>query len=177
MKNDLRKLAKEKRCNLNIEQISSKVKNILFSCSEYKNAKNILCYYSFGNEICTVDYFNDKSKNWYLPKIEGDNLLVCKYEPDNLKKNQYGILEPINEPIKNLSILDLIIIPALCADKKGYRLGYGKGFYDRFLKKLNSAPVKIVLTCEDLLFDDVCPESFDEKCDIIVTDKEKYKVN
>ena len=71
----------------------------------------------------------------------------------------------------------MIIIPALAADKNGYRIGYGKGYYDRFLKTLKHNPVKVVLTYSDLLFDNIFPDEFDEKCNIIITDKEIYRIN
>ncbi|MBQ3642051.1 5-formyltetrahydrofolate cyclo-ligase [bacterium] len=177
MKNELRNIAKEKRSALNIDEISAKVKAVLFSCREYQNAKNILCYYSFGNEICTTDYFDDISKTWYLPKVCGDDLLICKYDKNKLKANKYGILEPTCKEIDDFSIIDLIIIPALCVDRTGYRIGYGKGYYDRFLKKIKCNPVKIVLISEELIFSDVCHDDYDEKCDIIVTEKAKYYVN
>jgi 5-formyltetrahydrofolate cyclo-ligase len=59
-------------------------------------------------------------------------LEVCPYRiGDNLKKSEFGVLEPLSDNV-DAKILDLVIVPALMADKMGYRLGYGGGFYDRY---------------------------------------------
>mgnify|MGYP005776240847 CR=1 FL=1 len=176
MKNKLRQYAKELRNTLSIQDLSVKIKNNLFSMPEFKSSKNILAYYSMGSEVCTYDYFDDYSKNWFLPKIDGENLLVCPYNGCKLSQNRYKILEPENQNISDESIIDMVIIPAVCADKNGYRLGYGKGYYDRFIKRLTHKPLKVILVYSKLFFDNVYPDSFDEKCDFIVTDKEIYKV-
>lgn len=174
MKKNLRKWAKEKRATLDVENLSNIIKEKLFSSGLYKNAKNILCYYSFGTEVCTLSYFDDKDKNWFLPKIDGSELLVCPY-CSTFQKNQYKIDEPILEPV-DASTIDMVIIPALAADKNGYRIGYGKGYYDRFISKLPKSVVKVVLLFSELLLEDVYPEVFDEKCDYIITDKNMLKI-
>ena len=121
MKIQLRKWAKEKRATLDVASLSSQIKQNLFSSQIYKNAKNIMCYYSFGSEISTLEYFNDSSKNWYLPKINDNDLLVCPY-CSNFVENQYKINEPDSKPV-NENVIDMIIIPALAVDKNGYRIG------------------------------------------------------
>ena len=115
MKKELRKWAKEKRATLAVDTLSSQIKENLFSSLLYKNAKNIMCYYSFGNEVNTVDFFQDSSKNWYLPKIEGDELLICPFCSD-FSFNKYNILEPNTHPVAYDKV-DMVIIPALCVDK------------------------------------------------------------
>lgn len=177
MKNNLRINAKKIRCTLNIDEKSALIKDKLFDLPEFKQAKNIFAYYSFGSEINTHDYFSDSTKNWFLPKIEGDNLLVCPYDEEKLTVNSYQIKEPLTNSIQDICMIDMLIIPALAADKHGYRIGYGKGFYDRFIANLKHSPVKVVLVCSELLFNTVYPDDFDEKCDIIITDKEIYRIN
>ncbi len=175
MKNELRKTAKEIRAKINCIESSIAVKNNLYKLQEFKNSKNILCYFSFGSEVQTTNYFSDETKNWYLPKIEGENIKVCPY-CDEFKLNKYGIKEPCNSPIADTKIIDMIIMPALCADKSGYRIGYGKGYYDRFLKTLKHKPVKVILEYEELIYNSVYPTEYDEKADYIVTDKKIYKI-
>ena len=68
-------------------------------------------------------------------------------------ENCYKIPESMSEPVSPEN-LDLIIIPALCVDKNGYRIGYGKGYYDKFLKD-NSTALRAVLVYNDLFVDDV----------------------
>lgn len=176
MKNILRQRAKETRKLISIISLSELIKQNLFDTEEYKKSKNIFCYYSFSDEVITTDFFEDMSKNWYLPKVSGEEMVACPYDKNNMKKNKYGIYEPDTKPINDLSIIDLMIIPALCADKNGYRLGYGKGYYDRFIKKLNHNPVKIVLVFSQLFTDNVFPDNYDERADIIITDKEIFRL-
>lgn len=176
MKNELRKRAKQIRKTLDTKALSLSIKENLFSLPEFKNAKNIYCYYSFSDEVITTDYFADKSKNWFVPKVEGDNLLVCPFDKNSLVKNSYGILEPTTKVISDLSIIDLIIIPALAIDKKGYRIGYGKGYYDRFLKQLPHNPTRVGLVFSDLIVENSYCNDFDEKLDIIVCNNNIFRV-
>ena len=86
----------------------------------------------------------------------------------DLKENKWGVLEPdeIHPPTKEM---DMILVPLLAVDKDFNRLGYGKGFYDRFLKKENA--VKVGLLFDDFLIDQIPVENFDEKLDILITEK------
>ena len=177
MKNNLRKIAKEKRFNLKTIEHNKKIQELFLNLSEYKIAKNILTYYSFNNEVDTLFCFKDITKNWYLPKINKDKLLVCPYNKDNLTKNKFNLIEPNNEPITDTSIIDMVVIPCIASDIYGYRLGYGKGYYDRFLPTLNKSTMKVILCYSDLLYDTVFPEKFDIPANIIVTDKEIYRIN
>ena len=111
-----------------------------------------------------------------MPKVGGDNLLICPFDKNNLVENKYGILEPNTEPINDLSIIDLIIIPALCVDKNGYRIGYGKGYYDRFLSQLNHNPIKLCLVFSDLIVENSYPNEFDIKNNIIACNKSIFRI-
>lgn len=172
MKNQLRKISIQKRKELDINFLSEKVINNLFSLDEYKNSKNILCYYPLKYEIQTQKCLEDTRKSWYLPRVNGENLEICAYEKKSLHCGNFNILEPSNKKIDDLKIIDLVIIPAVAADKNGYRIGYGKGYYDRFLPKLSSDCKKIILVYSECLYDSICPDRYDVMADIIVTDKE-----
>ena len=175
-KAEIRKFAKEYRKTLNCEELSKKIHVNLFSTKEWKEAKNIFCYFSIKNEIDTQNLLSIKEKNWYIPKISGKKLLICPYDKYKLKPNKFGILESETTPV-TADLIDTIIIPALAADKNGYRIGYGGGYYDRFLKDKKNNIIKIVLLYSDLLFDNIENDKFDQKCNLIVTDKEIYKIN
>ena len=68
-------------------------------------------------EIQTQACFNDDSKIWYLPRVDGENLEVCLYEKEKLSKGSFNIQEPSNEKISDLSFLDIVIVPCVAADK------------------------------------------------------------
>ena len=129
-KTDLRIKAKIIRKELDIKNISQKLCSKLRKEEYYINSKNVMLYYPLKNEVDLLDLLND-NKNFYFPKVFEDRLLVCPYSGE-FKQSKLKIMEPCTEPVEP-NILDLIIVPALMLDFKNYRLGYGGGFYDRFL--------------------------------------------
>ncbi len=89
-----------------------------------------------------------KDKNVLLPKINGNNTLINYLLTDNItiKKNKWNIPEPIDGIEISADKIEVIFIPLLVFDKKGNRVGYGKGFYDSLLKQCDSKTIKIGLS-------------------------------
>ena len=176
MKSQLRKLALQKRKELDVQTLSERIMNNLYSLEEYKRAKNVLTYFPLKYEVQTQACLKDDLKTWYLPRVTGDDLEVCLYDKEQLSKGNFNILEPTNEKMQDLNFINLVIIPCVAADKKGYRIGYGKGYYDRFLPNLPKSCKKVLLVYSNLLFDDVFHSDFDVCSDIVVTDKEIFRI-
>ncbi len=176
-KQELRKFAKSLRKTLNVKEISAVVTETLFQLPEYINAGNIAAYYPYDSELDITPLFEDNHKNIYLPKInKKDNMVFCPYKRnDELSINKYGIAEPLSESI-DTSLIEVMILPALMADKQGYRLGYGKGYYDKFLNKSKFKGVKIVLIADNLLKDILPNDKNDIPVDIIITEKRTIHV-
>ena len=102
-----------------------------------KKLLNIAFYYPSNFELNILKFLefnNISSQNILLPVIDKNNLMnfFSWKKNDVLFVNQYGILEPLKLKVK---IPDIILVPVLAFDKNKYRLGYGKGFYDRYLNK------------------------------------------
>lgn len=170
MKNQLRIESKSIRKNLDCEICSKKIVQNILSWSKYETAKNIMIYHPLNNEINLLSLCNDPQKSFFLPKILNNEIHPAPYEKNNgLMCGKFNIQEPCAGCIENFDILDLIFIPALCADKQGHRIGYGKGYYDRFLKKIPQKTIKAVIIYDELLKDAIPCESFDEKADFVVT--------
>jgi len=121
------------------------------------------------NEIDTgfiMSILQGKDKNIVLPKVFDDTNLVHYLLTDNtiLRKNKWNIPEPVDglevTPLK----IDVVFIPLLAFDKLGYRVGYGKGFYDKFLKECREDVIKIGLS----LFKPVEQISDTQKHDILM---------
>ncbi len=174
-KKELRILAKDIRKKLDISTISEKIIDNFVSSSEYEQSLNILAYHSFSDEVNTHALFKKNGKNWFIPRINEDDLEVCLYEP-NLSKNKFGILEPRGVDCQDPSIIDLVILPALMVDKRGHRLGYGKGFYDRFLSQNCNSINKVVFIPEELFVETIYPEAHDCAVNLIITQCNIYRI-
>ena len=135
----------------------------------YKAAKNVMFFYPTKYEIDVRGVLEDSGKQFYLPRVEGDNLLVCPYIlGDALVKSEFNIMEPVKNPVSP-ECLDLIIVPALAVDSKLYRLGYGGGFYDRFLTK-NTHAKSLVPICSKQVVENLPHDGFDCPVDFVITE-------
>lgn len=117
------------------------IKEKLFRTFAFKKAKTVMFYIAFDGEVDTQDMIK---KARILGKIiavpvcrKNRQIMPCILnDKTKLVRGLYGILEPaIKKPV-NLEDIDLVIVPGVAFDKEGNRLGRGKGYYDRFLKKL-----------------------------------------
>ena len=162
----LRKWARGKRNELDMVAISIMLVEKLVQTKEYKNSKNVMLFYPLEKEVNLLPLLEDKTKNFYLPRINDNELECCKYSKgDELCESCFHTKEPICEACE-ISNVDLVVVPALACDKDNYRLGYGGGFYDRFLKDFKGK--KVVCIPKELIVSTVYPESHDIKMDLIL---------
>ncbi len=167
-KTTLRRKAKDIRKTLDIVNVSAKIRENLAAHSFYKNSKNIMIFYPTKYEVNLLDLVENSGKNFFLPRVNGLELEVCEFSNGaELKKSEFNIFEPISNSVSP-SVLDLVIVPALMADKRGYRLGYGGGFYDRFLSKYGKSFKSIVVIPECLFVEELPIDNYDQKVDDIV---------
>lgn len=155
-------------CNVNTENICKK----LFYSSEFINAEIVFTYVSFGNEISTYKIIEEcfkLNKKVAVPKCV-NNYLEFYYinALSDLELGFYNILGPKTDLKANDFKNSICITPGIVFDKKGYRIGYGKGYYDRFFKDYTG--IKIGLCCKECLIDDVCPNEFDVPVDYVILD-------
>ena len=140
-------------------------------------------YFAVKNEVNLENLNHRRSQKNLLttfPKIEPDHVMNL-IAPKNLKqlsKNKYDIFEPSDgckiDPINH----EIIIIPTLGVDKNGYRIGYGGGYYDRFLEPILqniNRPVLIGLIYDFQFIDDSISEAHDIKLDIVFSEKQSKK--
>lgn len=143
---------------------------------EYIKCKNIFIYIGFGSEIDTKRYierFWQDNKTVVVPRtnIEKKEMDVVKIDSfDNLVEDKYGILEPDQSKKSfNKDKIDLVIMPGVAFDKDGGRVGYGGGYYDKFLKTISKDIKKIALCYDFQIISKVPLDPYDIKVDDIIT--------
>jgi 5-formyltetrahydrofolate cyclo-ligase len=104
--------------------------------------------------------------------IEFDNVLISP--ESTFFTNKWGVKEPADGRVIEALDVELVLVPLLCADRNGRRIGYGKGFYDRFLNA--TAAIAIGLCPEDCLFDQIPYEEHDKPLDYIITEKRILRI-
>lgn len=179
-KSQLRKLAFKIRLSMTEDQVfeeSEEIARRLFNSDIYKSAKRVFSYYSINNEVDTSDInriiLKDKKKLALPVCIDDYNLEF--HQIDDLTQVERGVLN-IPIPKKKNKIVpqsyDIMLMPGILFSKTGYRIGYGKGYYDRYLsdKKI----FKIGLTYDNLLIDDINHSEFDVKADYIITQTRNF---
>lgn len=178
MKNELRRyfINNRKKISKDNKKIwDKKIKEKIIESDFYKNANSIFIYYSTDNEIDTKEIikkaFLDK-KEVYIPKITGKHTMkpVLLKSFDDLAYGKYKI--KTSKRNKTKVNIDLTIVPGLSFDENKYRLGYGGGFYDLYIKNHKSFYLGLFYQINKsykLNFDD-----FDQKLDLIITDKNTY---
>lgn len=114
----------------------------------FKEAKKIGAYYPIGSEILTQDIIQEMlsvGKEVYLPKVVGETMEFRKIEDfSSLEKGNFEIMEPKEDCPKDSS-LDLILVPTVGISHSGVRLGYGHGFYDKFLAENKTSTISLIL--------------------------------
>ncbi len=164
----------EKRC-----ECSQKIAQRLYNLKEYKECIELFCYFGKKEEISTEDIIQralNEGKRTALPVCISDKMIfryICGF--DDLEKGSFGVNEPKSRCEQAYADKSTVCItPALCYNRDGYRIGYGKGFYDRFFAE-NSC-IKIGL-CYDEFIKDFEPWEKDISVDIIVTENKIIYAN
>ncbi|MBE6632436.1 MAG: 5-formyltetrahydrofolate cyclo-ligase [Ruminococcaceae bacterium] len=180
LKNKLREEYRERRRALPKEVKESRDSLIckrFLTLTSYRYAKTLLVYAPTGEEIDIFPIIRDaleKGKNVAFPKCCPENsTMVYKIisSADDLSKGCFGLMEPDDSlPSYEGDGTDAIcIIPAIVYDKKGYRIGYGKGYYDRYLSSFKG--IKAGVGYSDFMLDSVPHGRFDLTVDVLITEK------
>lgn len=167
-----------KREALSEEEVADKSRKIyenLLKIDCFTHAGSILCYINIRNEVRTgqiIQYCLEQNIKTAAPRVEGDKMdFFCFSSIDDLTPGAFGILEPAGE---NRCIPDettVIIMPGLAFDEKGGRIGYGGGYYDKYLS-IYPYVKKIAVAYDFQILDEVGREVTDIAPDYIVTDRD-----
>lgn len=186
-KTEIRNEMINKRLNLNNEmkaELDESIYMNVCNSTSFKKAENIFIYVSLDYEVDTKKIINKAfslGKNVSVPKVISKSkgmVAVTIKGLLQLSLGKYNILEPeIDNNIANANEFDLIIVPGLAFDNKGGRLGYGGGFYDRYLKSCPSTCSIVALAYSFQIIDEVPMDINDVKINNIITEKENLVNN
>ena len=154
------------------EQLSEQSEKILAQLEQHPDfvkAEHVMLYSALPDEVQTQAFLEKwhLKKQIILPTVVGDDIIPVAYGKDtSFAVGDFNILEPQNEPYKG--DFDLIIVPGVAFDRKGNRLGRGRGYYDRFL--CQHLDVKRIGICFDFqLLEEIPTEPFDITMDEVIS--------
>ena len=172
----LRKVLLEKRDNTSydfMQLASQKIHNRLKQIDVFRKSKKIACYFPIGSEVKTHDIMQEllgDGKEVFLPKVEGENMSFRKITGlEDLEKGNFDIMEPKDSCPKTDDI-EVALVPTVGMTRDGIRLGYGHGYYDRYLS--TSKAKTISLTYSKQIVKSIPSTDKDVKIDWIVTEEE-----
>ena len=133
MKNEIRKNQKiKRRCFGEIVRQEADRAILETFLNVFLKYDSFFIYYSYSTEARTdfiIDELLKAGKSVYIPRVEGENIVAVPYFGQGLKKGSFGIPEPEGQAFEGK--IDITIVPLLAVNSKGFRIGYGGGFYDR----------------------------------------------
>ena len=179
-KKDLRAVAQMMRDSISeIEKkkLDSRIVQHILTWDLYMHAHCIFCYVSFRSEVDTFPILSHAlkvGKKVAIPKVDRETRMMRAYLLKDIEKElspgSYGVLEPIPFcPEADYSKIGLIIAPGLAFTRRGDRLGYGGGFYDRFLKNNNGIPI-CALTYDRMIYNYLPIKENDVLVDYLITE-------
>lgn len=144
----------------------------------YGDKDRFLLYLNFRNEVSTA-YIRETlfkaGKEIFLPVVEGGIFKTGRYTGEaELKSGAFGIKEPAGA--EKVSFIDVIAVPGVAFDKNGNRIGFGRGYYDRFLSD-NRYGQAAGLAYDFQVTEDITPDQHDVPLDVLITDTFIYRRN
>lgn len=157
-------------------QLSLRAQQQLIKSDCFQQATSVALYSSINNEVHTDLLFDEaksQGKRVCYPKVRGEKLGFIQIEKlADLERGLFGVAEPFVGIDCRIDALDLIVVPGVAFDRRGYRLGYGKGFYDRELSRVSAATISVGL-CYDFQLCELLPvEDHDRPVQGIATESQ-----
>jgi len=142
--------------------------------SNFQPPISVLTYLAFRNEPDLSPLFDLLPHvRWAVPRIEGQRLVLHPYDPAHLVRHRFGMLEPAAAlPVVAPTALNLVLVPGVAFDRRGGRLGFGGGYYDRFLPA--TPALRVGVTYDECMTDALPCCEHDQRMDWIVTPSELF---
>jgi len=141
-------------------------------------ADKVLLYHSLPDELSTHEFLEKwgKRKHFFLPRVNGVNLDILPYDHSRMAMGAFHIEEPTGDDTADISDIELIIVPGIAYDRRGNRVGRGKGYYDRLLS--SSRATKIGVGYDFQFIDgDIPSEPHDVAVDVVITESRRLVIH
>jgi 5-formyltetrahydrofolate cyclo-ligase len=159
---------------------SEEIRARVLALPEVEVARAVLLFHSFGSEVDTSGIAQDLAglgRALFVPVIDGSVLRPAGYVPgDPVVPSAMGVPEPAEHVLGEPRDVDLVIAPGLAFDRRGHRLGYGRGYFDRFLRALSPAAGRVGIGFHVQLVDRVPYGPGDARLSVVITDREVMRV-
>lgn len=177
-KDDIRRRVKARKSLLTEKERSDSARNVfdqLEKLAAFALSNRILIYNSLPDELSTRDFIQRwmGSKEFFLPRVNGIDLDILPYDSQRMHIGAFRIEEPTGNDITDPELLEMIIVPAVAYDRNGNRVGRGKGYYDRLLKRTKALRVGVAYDFQ--LVDEIDCEPHDIPVDIVITETTIYR--
>lgn len=143
---------------------------------EIRRASTVMAFWSFGSEVDTsglVLGLHAAGIRIALPRIRDAEVVPVAYEPgDEVRETSFGAMEPTSAAEVDPGAIDVIVAPGVAFDRRGNRVGYGRGYYDRLLARVRSDAAIVAMAFELQVMDEVPAGGDDRSVDAIVTERE-----
>ena len=159
---------------LSYKRLSNKIQLLFVRSPLYKKTHALMLYWPVHNEPDTgriiADAWRDR-KVVLLPYIKGDRVFPAVYKKDMpLKHGKYNIKEPVHAEEYPVQDIDVVVVPGIAFDPGGNRIGYGKGYYDKFLNSLGKQTVKAGFSFNRCVIDTIYADKWDIPVDMVFTE-------
>ena len=154
-----------------------RVFDLVENTAAFMLAEHILMYHSLPDELSTREFIDRWSarKRFYLPGVNGVNLDILPYDRARLHLGAFNIEEPTGDETADINDIELIIVPGVAYDRRGNRIGRGKGYYDRLLRDTRAVTIGVAYSCQ--LCDDIEPDEFDVPVNYVITEDGIIKIS
>ncbi len=149
---------------------ASRAFSLLERTAAFVMADNVLMYHSLPDELSTHEFISKwcGRKNFFLPRVNGVNLEILPYDRSTLRLGAFRLDEPEGDNTVGMDNIDVVIVPSVAYDRKGNRVGRGKGYYDRLLADTTATRIGMIYDFQ--LIDEIETEPHDVGVDIVITD-------
>lgn len=179
-KKQIRNIVRGQKKNLlpaEIKERTQKILKNLYNTNEYRNAERIYVYVNYNQEVDTSLLIKEAlilGKEILVPRVMGEEMEFYRIKTmDDLEEGAYGILEPVKTCPVDKAHEGFMILPGLAFDKKHHRIGYGGGFYDKYLYRYPNF-YKVALCYDFQIFEEIVTEEQDIPVDCVIFENGYY---